>query len=83
MDKTSISNSVGGAISMPGVRKNINAVTIDGHDYHLTTELHEEFMHDFHNMAGDAMVKKYALVKVHTADERDGRQVPDSQGVSK
>ncbi|KAK5675125.1 hypothetical protein LTS10_012199 [Elasticomyces elasticus] len=82
MNKIPVSNGVVGAISMPGKCNKINVVSIGGQDYHLNMDLHDEFMNDFHNMGDNDIVRKYALVKINTAEEQDARQVSDAEGKS-
>jgi hypothetical protein len=42
--------------------------------------LNEEFMNDFHNLSGEEIVRKYALVKADVVDgENEGQTPKDKQ----
>lgn len=53
---------------MPKTSNKINAVSIQGVDYYLNTDLDDEFMNDFHNLPGEEIIKKYALVEAEIVD---------------
>jgi len=53
-----IVEGAGGEASIPKVCNKINAISIQGVSYYLTTDLNDEFMNDFHNMPGEEIIKK-------------------------
>lgn len=58
--------------AVPKVRRNMNAVGIDGVDYRLPPGLLDEaFVRDLTSMEGTEMVKKYSLVPWGAIDESD------------
>ncbi|KAM0691519.1 hypothetical protein Q7P36_010290 [Cladosporium allicinum] len=68
--------------AVPKVRRNINAVGIDGVDYRLPPGLLDEaFVQDLTNMEGAELVKKHSLVAWGAFNESDGshKKLGDSQ----
>ncbi|KAK4539800.1 hypothetical protein LTR36_010334 [Oleoguttula mirabilis] len=58
-------------LSMQSPCRRTHAISIKGVEYHLTTDLHDKFVHDFHNMVDDEIINKYALVETGVVDELD------------
>jgi hypothetical protein len=78
-EKIPIVESTGGEASAPKVCNKINAISIQGVSYYLTTDLNDEFMNDFHNMPGEEMIKKYALVEADVVDAEKEAQTPQGK----
>ena len=79
-DKIPLVEGTGVEASMPMVCNKINAISIQGVSYYLNIELNDEFMDDFHNLSGEEIVRKYALVKADVVDgENEGQTPKDKQ----
>ena len=78
-DKIPIVEGTGGEASVPKVCNKINAISIQGVSYYLNTDLNEEFMNDFHNMPGEEIIKKYALVEADVVDGEGKGQTPQDK----
>ena len=79
-DKIPLVEGTGVEASMPMVCNKVNAISMHGVSYYLNTDLNDEFMHDFHNLSGEEIVRKYALVKADVVDgENEGPTLKDKQ----
>lgn len=79
-DKIPLVEGTGVEASMPMVCNKVNAISMHGVSYYLNTDLNDEFMHDFHNLSGEEIVRKYALVKADVVDgENEGQTPKDKQ----
>ena len=79
-DKIPLVEGTGVEASLPKVCNKINAISIQGMSYYLNTDLNDEFMNDFHNLPGEEIIRKYALVEADVVDgENEGQPPKDKQ----
>jgi hypothetical protein len=73
-EKIPIAEGSGREGYVPKTSSKINAISVDGVSYCLSTDLDEEFMNDFHNLPGEEIVKKYNLREADVVGaEREGQ----------
>jgi hypothetical protein len=74
-EKIPIAEGSGREGYVPKTSSKVNAISVDGVSYCLNTDLNEEFIHDFHNLPGEEIIKKYKLREAEVVDavEREGQ----------
>lgn len=78
-EKLPIIEGAGGEASVPKTSSKSNAISIQGVDYYLATDLTDEFMNDFHNLPGKELIKKYDLIEAEVVDAEREAQKPQDE----
>jgi hypothetical protein len=78
-DKIPLVRGTGGDAFVPKTSNKINAVSIQGMDYYLNTDLNDEFMNDIHNLPSEKIIKRYALVEADVVDAEGEAQTPQDK----